>query len=771
MKRCWIHIGMPKTGTTSIQVNLAEAGGGPDWTFVSVGGVPNMGQFMHAMFASKPHEFHSFVKLGRTPAEMVEYGARLRDELTAAIRSAPSENVIISGEAAVSIDRAGIFAMRDFLRPFFDEIRVIGYVRPPAGYKVSFFQQGLKQYGGAKFDLDAVKLKYRGKFEKFDEAFGRENVLLGKFDPARFPNQCIVADFCRRIGISGPDPAGIRRINESLTREACGILYAYRKFGPEYGVGENVIKENRRIVAPMLVMKGTKFQLSSSLLAASIAREQEDVDWMEARLGESLSESIKPDDGSEVASEDDLLKVSRAACEEYAARFHEIHEIKLPDEVIPSSDPAAPQAVADMVAYGRALVRKKPKKARKEPEQPVVDSGRPVKRCYLHIGMPKTGSSSIQANLSEFKEPKGWAYLSVGGSPNMGQSLHAMFASEPHSFHTFVKRGHSPERVAAYGASLREKLAEAIENCGQPTIILSAEALPAIDKAGITRLRDFLRQYCDEVKVIGYVRPPIAYKISSYQQRLKQHAINRFDIVEMKMKYRRRFEKFDKVYGRKNVNLRLFDPATFPGKCIVADFCAQLGIEGPPPSAIRRVNESISRDACAILFAYRKFGPGYGSGENVIRENHEFLVLLKAVKGDKFKVSKAVVAKGLAAEAEDIQWMEKRLGLSLTESLDDQGDEITCEEDLLLIPASACRQYAEKFREVYGSEIPSSVLPASDPVSPQAAANMVEYSRQVIRQRIDKERRVRRFTRLIPSFIRRWWKASRKKPVVAPATS
>lgn len=771
MKRCWIHIGMPKTGTTSIQVNLAEAAGGAEWSFVSVGGVPNMGQFMHAMFASRPHEFHSFVKLGRTPAEMAEQGARLREELTAAIRSAPGQNVIISGEAAVSIDRAGIFAMRDFLRPFFDEIRVIGYVRPPAGYKVSFFQQGLKQYGGAKFDLDAVKLKYRGKFEKFDEAFGRENVLLVKFDPARFPNQCIVADFCARIGITAPAPGSIRRINESLTREACGLLYAYRKFGPEYGVGENVIKENRRVVAPMLVMQGAKFKLAGSLVAASIAREQEDVDWMEARLGESLAEAAQPDDGSEVASEADLLTVSRAACEEYARRFEEVHGISLPPDAIPAADPAPPQAVADMVACARNLVRKNPKKARKEDEQPVGDSDRPVKRCYLHIGMPKTGSSSIQANLSELKQPKGWAYMSVGGSPNMGQSLHAMFATEPHSFHTFVKRGHTPERVAAYGASLRAKLAKAIQTCGQPTIILSAEALPAIDKAGITALRDFLRQYCDEVRVIGYVRPPIAYKISSYQQRLKQHGINSFDIVEMKMKYRRRFEKFDKVFGRKNVNLRLFDPATFPRKCIVADFCAQLGIEGPDPSQIRRVNESISRDACSILFAYRKFGPGYGSGEDVIRENHEFLVLLKSVKGDKFKVSKAVVANGLAAEAEDIQWMEKRLGLSLTEVLDDQGDEITCEQDLLRISRSACQQYADKFREVYGAEIPAPVMPGTDPVSPQAAANMVEYSREVIRRRIVREKRKKRLSRLVPPFIRRFLKSLRRKPTAAPATA
>lgn len=357
MKRCWIHIGMHKTGTTSVQVNLAKVKNPKGWRFLTVGGSPNMGQALYAMFSPEPHKFHWFVKRGKTAEEVAEEGARLRRRLRKAIRRCDRENIIISGEALSLVEDEGIVALREFLKPLCDEVRIIGYVRSPMAFRMSIFQQQMK-HGKDTFNVADIKLRYRKKFGKFDEAFGRENVILRKFDPASFTHQCIVADFCEQIGIEPLPRDEISRANESLSREACGILYAYRKFGPGYGVGESVIRENIRVIAPLLAMRGAKFKVSEAIVKVGLDLEKKDIRWMEKRLGASLREDLK-DDGTEVASEEDLLTVSRASCEQFAARFLEIHGIAIPAEKIPAGDPVDPRRVAEFVDYCRTLCREK----------------------------------------------------------------------------------------------------------------------------------------------------------------------------------------------------------------------------------------------------------------------------------------------------------------------------------------------------------------------------------------------------------------------------
>lgn len=366
-----------------------------------------------------------------------------------------------------------------------------------------------------------------------------------------------------------------------------------------------------------------------------------------------------------------------------------------------------------------------------------------MKRVWLHIGMHKTGTTSVQVNLANVRKPANWRYLSIGGSPNMGQALYAMFSPEPHKFHWFVKRGNSPEQVAAEGARLRRRLARVVSKCRKENIIISGEALTLIEREGIFALRDFLKPLCDEIRVIGYVRPPAAFKISVFQQRVK-HGNDRFNIADIKLHYRWKFEKFDEAFGRENVLLRKFDPKNFPQGCIVADICEQIGIEGPECSAIRRANESLSREACGILYAYRKYGPGYGVGNSVVRENIRVIAALLAMRGNKFKVSRALVTAGLAGEAKDIRWMEKRLGVPLDEEIRDDGTEVTGEQDLLTIGRAACEDFAARFSEIHQLKFPKSKLPVGDPVDPRQVASFVEYCRGLCREQIQEERTLKR---------------------------
>ncbi|MCP5533547.1 MAG: hypothetical protein H7A48_10270 [Akkermansiaceae bacterium] len=355
-----------------------------------------------------------------------------------------------------------------------------------------------------------------------------------------------------------------------------------------------------------------------------------------------------------------------------------------------------------------------------------------MKRCWLHIGMHKTGTTSLQTNLKRIGSTDEWEYICVGGKLHMNTPFHAMFATNPFHYHWFDKQGVSAETLKQRGENLRERLAAAITRSKAGTIIMSAEALPLVDKDGIGRLKEFLAPFFDEIRVIGYVRPPVSFKVSIFQEMVKGGR-SKFELGDIKLNYRRKFEKFDTHFGRENVVLRKFDPSSFADGCTVSDFFATIGLTPPPRETIKRTNESMSLGACGILYVYRRFGPGYGSGPGVVAENLQLIKILLAMKGDKFSAAPSIVANGLEKEAADIRWMESRLGASLSENLT-EAHGITSEADLLNIPRATVDEFVKRVRTVQKYHIPPELVPTGDPADPEELANLVEHIRGVIRE-------------------------------------
>jgi hypothetical protein len=89
----------------------------------------------------------------------------------------------------------------------------------------------------------------------------------------------------------------------------------------------------------------------------------------------------------------------------------------------------------------------------------------------LHIGMQRTGSSSIQKTLAGFYDGR-TRYARLGFLPNHSLAMMHIFSTDetlPHA--TNVRRGHSTEEVAAYTARLRATLP-----AGGERLVLSAQS-------------------------------------------------------------------------------------------------------------------------------------------------------------------------------------------------------------------------------------------------------------------------------------------------------
>jgi hypothetical protein len=369
MKRCWLHIGMPKTGSSSIQNNLGAVNNPKGWRLLKVGGKSNMGIPLYAMFHEKPHHLHWFVKQGKTASEIEEMGLKLRQELAQKLENSEASCTIISAELLWVFSLKSLHKLKLFLSPFFDEIQVIGYIRSPISFYNSILQQQFKS-GKSDLMISRLKINYRSRVEKFDEVFGLSSVGLVKFQPSSFPNQCIVEDFCERLAIKLPKNTLGVRSNESLSREACGLLYAYRKFGPGYGVGPDAIKENTFIIRPLRFLKGRKFTISKSLLDRMDLPDESDTQWIEQRIGDSLHENYY-DSEHTILSEEQLLIIKRETLVEFSELFTLLWRIPVPGIIIPLGIIIGPVEAANFIHQCRELavanLKKKRAQKRKHP--------------------------------------------------------------------------------------------------------------------------------------------------------------------------------------------------------------------------------------------------------------------------------------------------------------------------------------------------------------------------------------------------------------------
>ena len=322
MTRCIIHVGMHKTGTSSIQQSLAGFADGRHVYYDDRPGRSNHGSALFSLVGGAVPDAKAVVSrpgLSERIDRLKADGPRVRTHLRRVVQSTGHRTLLMSAEGMMFLSAEELRRVADaLLESGIDEINIAAYVRAPAGYMTSMAQQVLA--GGARAGLlpERDYCHYRESFEKFDEVFGRENVRLWKFEPAVFPSGCVVRDFCGRLGIDLP-PERIRRVNESLSREAVSLLLVHRVLGEDLGAADMSGAERRALARRLTGIGRTKFRLAADILIPVLAQHRDDIAWMENRLGESLAEDLTSHQPEQIRDESDLLRVNPATVQELRA--------------------------------------------------------------------------------------------------------------------------------------------------------------------------------------------------------------------------------------------------------------------------------------------------------------------------------------------------------------------------------------------------------------------------------------------------------------------
>ena len=306
MAKCILHVGMHKTGTTSIQNSLQDLDD-DQFYYTRLQGKPNHSTTIEAIFHADKHSHiaRKLAKYGKISASRLANLAR--PDLDASVAEAKGRTLVISGEGILRMSESELNSLKYYLVDHgYDDIEVAAYARAPVAYISSAMQQKLKIGKTRAFKIESCFPEYREKFKKFDTVFGAGNLRLFKYDPANFPNGDVVEDFCRHFGIPLGSVNPIRK-NVSITRLAAQLRFQYTKYAEAEGLpplrGAMGMKLLDRIRSP----DPARFQLAPSVIAPFLPEIQADVEWMEKRLGKSLAEPELRDQDGDIRSIDDLL--------------------------------------------------------------------------------------------------------------------------------------------------------------------------------------------------------------------------------------------------------------------------------------------------------------------------------------------------------------------------------------------------------------------------------------------------------------------------------
>jgi hypothetical protein len=298
--------------------------------------------------------------------------------------------------------------------------------------------------------------------------------------------------------------------------------------------------------------------------------------------------------------------------------------------------------------------------------------------CILHVGMPRTGASSIQESLYYGLDNPETLYFSFAETKATA-TINALFAADPSDDPRVRMLGWSPERFAEFQRTAEQKLWQALSvaTSTHSSLYLSAENCWMMPEAELLAVR---------IRVVAYLRPRHDWLESRFQDHIVRGGRS-FRITPQNvavLDYAERIRVLERVFGGARVELFPYAPHQFPDGCVVRHFRKnyQLDLE---TEKIRRSQGSLSLPAFRLLYAYRQFIPQRRGSHAALRQNALLVKQLSSLAGPPLRLHADLVSPVLEPLQGQRSVISQRLRLEFPETWHHRADEeaIRSEQDLL----------------------------------------------------------------------------------------
>lgn len=247
----------------------------------------------------------------------------------------------------------------------------------------------------------------------------------------------------------------------------------------------------------------------------------------------------------------------------------------------------------------------------------MLDIRRRAAKCILHIGLEKTGTSTIQKFLSDNRDllrREAVLYPRAGHADAGGScwGFAALACSTPWEKDIGRFLGlRSQADVDAYRTAVTQELAlEFSREDGVATMIVSSEHFHSrlCTRQDIARLKSFMAQWAESFQIVLYLRRQDRIALGLYSTHVRSGQTEPTPFLPRAGKalpyyydYETAYLNWAAVFGASNMTLRIFDDAEFAGGSLLADFSAACGLSLAGKSLPSPVNASIDPAGTAFL--------------------------------------------------------------------------------------------------------------------------------------------------------------------------
>lgn len=293
-----------------------------------------------------------------------------------------------------------------------------------------------------------------------------------------------------------------------------------------------------------------------------------------------------------------------------------------------------------------------------------------VETIYLHVGLHKTATTSIQGfllyNHSKLISDYSLFYPHKGGLANRNGNNYIAFFSAFTNMKRRLNAKSNKKKNKGYRQlkeeeyQVKKQIYDELVSCECKNVIFSSENLSKLSVHELRRIRKFFLQSIDKIniKIVFVGRNPLSFAISDTQQKIKNGCnISRKYILDTYSRiYKSTLKKFIQVFGRDNIISYRYEDSIRSSIGVERYMLEQLGIKTYDNDYYTEYkNKSISLAACDFIHYINKHYPG-----TEYREKE----CIFGFRGSEYCIDSVTLHLLAVASKKDIEWLnDQRMSL------------------------------------------------------------------------------------------------------------